>query len=41
MTTEWTYNGEVFADEIKPYEGFVYMITNLISGRRYLGKKHF
>ena len=41
MTTEWTYNGEPFAEEIKPYEGFVYMITNLINGRRYLGKKHF
>lgn len=35
----WLYNGEV-VNEIDPkYIAFVYMITNLTDGRRYIGKK--
>lgn len=36
---KWTHNGEV-VDEIDPkYIAFVYMITNLTDGRKYIGKK--
>ena len=50
MTTEklidyenpWTYNGTPFTSEdIGSYYGFVYRITNLISGRVYIGRKYF
>jgi len=35
----WLYNGEV-VNEIDPkYIAFVYLITNLTNGRRYIGKK--
>ena len=35
----WLYNGEV-VNEIDPkYIAFVYMITNLTDGRKYIGKK--
>jgi hypothetical protein len=37
----WQYNGEVFTDVPKGMEGFVYIITNLISNKKYIGKKHF
>lgn len=36
----WYYNNEVFT-EPGEYYGFVYIITNLLSGRRYIGKKFF
>lgn len=36
----WIYEGQEFTDaEISV--GFVYMITNLVTGRRYIGKKLF
>jgi len=39
---EWYFEGSVFiGDDIADLEGFVYLIENLISGRKYLGKKHF
>jgi len=50
MTTErqidyenpWTYNGTPFGSEdIGDYYGFVYRITNLSSGRIYIGRKYF
>ena len=50
MTTEkqidyenpWTYNGTPFCSEdIGDYYGFVYRITNLVSGRCYIGRKYF
>ena len=50
MTTEkqidyenpWTYNGTPFCSEdIGDYYGFVYRITNLVSGRSYIGRKYF
>lgn len=34
----WTYNKEVVT-ELPDCEGFVYLITNLVDGRRYIGKK--
>ena len=38
----WTYNGTPFTSEdIGSYYGFVYRITNLISGRCYIGRKYF
>ena len=36
----WTYKGEIVED-IKNYIGFVYMITNLRTNKRYIGKKNF
>jgi hypothetical protein len=37
----WQYNGEIFTNVPKGMEGFVYIITNLISNKKYIGKKHF
>jgi hypothetical protein len=37
----WTFNGEIFDEVDKKYEGFVYLITNQENGMRYVGKKHF
>ena len=37
----WYFNGEVFNEASKDYEGFVYLITNLENGMKYIGKKHF
>jgi hypothetical protein len=38
---EWKYNGEDFIEVPKNMEGFVYLITNLQTERKYVGKKHF
>ena len=38
--TDWLYNGEPFIDVGDNY-GFVYEIENLLSGRKYIGKKFF
>ena len=38
--SEWTYNGQPF-ETPGEYYGFVYIITNLLSGRKYIGKKFF
>lgn len=36
----WHFNGkEVTEDEISGFEGFVYLITNKVDGRKYIGKK--
>ena len=40
ITNNWTYHGEPFV-EPGEYYGFVYCITNLLSGKRYIGKKFF
>jgi len=37
----WTYNNESVSDEvIGDAYGFVYIIENLIDGRRYIGRKY-
>jgi hypothetical protein len=36
----WLYNGVEYS-EIGDYIGFVYIITNLVNGKRYIGKKNF
>jgi hypothetical protein len=40
-TTEWLYNGIPFDGPSETDYGFVYVITNLESGKQYLGKKLF
>lgn len=36
----WTYNGEVVTDEtLAGYLAFVYLITHVSTGKRYVGKK--
>ena len=38
---KWQYNGEDFDETPKGMEGFVYLITNLVNHKKYIGKKHF
>jgi hypothetical protein len=39
---EWVYNGNVFTEnEIDNYIGFVYIIVNTVTNRKYVGKKLF
>jgi hypothetical protein len=36
----WMYNGEVFDPEgYQDFTGFIYLITNLTNGRKYVGQK--
>ena len=38
----WTYQGSTFTSaDIDGFFGFVYCITNLITGRKYIGRKYF
>ncbi len=38
----WTYKGSAFtSDDINDFFGFVYRITNLQSGKQYIGRKYF
>ena len=38
----WTYKGTTFSsDDIGDFFGFVYCITNIKSGKRYIGRKYF
>lgn len=37
----WLHNGECVTETPAQYIGFVYLITNLLTGRRYVGKKLF
>ena len=38
----WYYNGEIFDESlVEKYFGFVYIITNNITGKKYVGKKAF
>jgi hypothetical protein len=37
----WIFNKKKFDEVDKQYEGFVYLITNLENGMKYVGKKHF
>jgi hypothetical protein len=38
MNNNWTFNQEYNYEE---YFGFIYLITNLISNKKYIGKKNF
>jgi len=41
---DWLYENETFnPDEefLKPYQGFVYLITEMDTGKKYIGKKYF
>ena len=38
----WMYRGRPFTSEkIKDYYGFLYLIENTITGRKYIGRKYF
>ena len=37
----WYYNNEVFETTPEEYQGFVYLITELDTGKKYIGKKFF
>jgi hypothetical protein len=37
----WKYNNQEFTEVPKGMEGFVYLITNLVNNKKYIGKKHF
>ena len=39
--TNWKYAGESFKEIPENVIGFVYCITNLMTGRKYIGKKNF
>ena len=42
MALEWTYNKEIFTEElIGDNYGFVYVITNTSNNKKYIGKKFF
>jgi len=38
----WTYQGTTFtSDDINDFFGYIYRITNLQNGRKYIGRKYF
>jgi hypothetical protein len=37
----WTYKGEILEDIPEGYVGMVYMITNIATNKKYIGKKIF
>lgn len=37
----WYYNNEEFTETPEQYQGFVYEITELRTGKKYIGKKNF
>ena len=37
----WIYNDEEYVDTPEEYQGFVYVITELDTGKKYIGKKNF
>lgn len=42
MGINWLYNDKEFTEEqIGEYYGFVYVITNLVNNKKYIGKKFF
>jgi len=42
MTNQWTWQDKPFtSDDIGDYIGFVYVITDLSNGKKYVGKKTF
>lgn len=40
-TDMWLYNGDVFDKTPEEYQGFVYVITEVGTGKKYIGKKFF
>jgi hypothetical protein len=41
-TNPWMYNGQPFLSEnIGDFAGFVYLITNMSNGKKYIGQKKF
>jgi hypothetical protein len=40
VTTPWKFQGEPIEELPKGYEGFVYLIRNLVTGQLYIGKKY-
>lgn len=38
--TDWTYNNEPLTEIPEGYIGFVYLITNTVTNRKYIGKKN-
>lgn len=38
-SSDWTYQGSPITIAPEEFESFVYLITNLLNGRRYIGKK--
>ena len=40
--SDWSYNGQPFKEEdVGNSYGFIYLIENLVNGRKYIGKKFF
>ena len=39
--TEWTYEGNIIDETPEEYQGFVYCITEISTGKKYIGKKFF
>lgn len=37
----WLYNNQVFDEAPEEFQGFVYQITELDTGKMYIGKKFF
>ena len=37
----WLYNGKEFTETYTDFAGFVYLITDTLTGRKYVGKKRF
>lgn len=41
MTSEWLYKNQPFtSDQTEGYYGFIYLITNKLDGRKYVGRKY-
>ena len=39
---EWLYKGDIFTEEmVDNHVGFVYTVTDLLNGKKYIGKKLF
>ena len=39
--SHWLYKGKVLENAPEDYFGFVYLITNIKSGKKYIGRKYF
>ena len=39
--SHWKYKGKYLRDVPEGFFGFVYLITNTINGRKYIGRKYF